>query len=361
MEWRAVFIKTGKIIRISFCIIAGIILISSCRYRISYDSKKTVTLPQEEQQNDTQENDDKSSIVPPTITIWVHGTRFTSRLPHRRDSYCKSGLVSVNNLEDHYTLYILADTLIQADPDMFPKEHFYLLGWSGKLSFDEREQAAQQLYKDLKQLIKSYEVAYSVKPYIRMMAHSHGGNVVLNLATIKNPQEQDLIITELILLACPVQEKTMHYIQDPMFKKIYSIYSCLDIMQVIDPQGLYEKTKQASAFFSQRRFLPQQNLTQIKIKINGRALLHREFIYAPFLTYLPRIINTIDTWQQEDLQYPPLTSDSKRLLCVYTNGKRIKKRKKQNQNTKRVLSLSHQHQYQPTQAVPPACPIAVTQ
>ena len=38
------------------------------------------------------------------------------------------------------------------------------------------------------------------------------------------------------MMACPVQAKTMECIKDPMFKRIYSLYSSLDFVQILAPQ-----------------------------------------------------------------------------------------------------------------------------
>ena len=59
----------------------------------------------------------------------------------------------------------------------------------------------------------------------------------------------------------------------------------LDIMQVIDPQGLHKEVK--APLFSER-FLPRnEKIEQVAIKINDRSLMHIEFVklHIPGTTY----------------------------------------------------------------------------
>ena len=183
-------------------------------------------------------------------------------------------------------------------------------------------------YDQLSQIVCDYREQYGVLPTIKVITHSHGGNVVLNMAKMKNGDREDFVIDELILLACPVQAMTMEFIRDPMFKKIYTIYSSLDLVQVLAPQVVYKKYadkngKMCAALnfppLSDRLFPNHTNMAQVKIKMNGRALFHGEFVDAKFLSALADIIHAIDVWN-----IPTLTESTMHvvhLLCVHTTYK----------------------------------------
>lgn len=234
----------------------------------------------------------------PAITIWVHGTRFFPEPVLKKFFYCKDGLNHYTSLDPSYRHYKLAQTLIDADPQKFNAEYFYLFGWSGALSFKEREKAAKRLYIQLKKLREEYVKKYGVEPIIRILSHSHGGNVCLLLDKVKDPKDLSFIIDELVLLATPVQHETKLYAHSALFKKVYSLYSHLDSLQVIDPQG-WQITGKGAPLFSERRFSDHDKICQCAIKLNDRYLMHVEFIKGKFLCKLPFVLNALDIWQKE--------------------------------------------------------------
>ncbi|HZW61629.1 MAG TPA: hypothetical protein VFF04_05390 [Candidatus Babeliales bacterium] len=266
----------------------------------------------------------------PIITIWIHGTYPQEIIPGlakltidpiNRFFYCKPGLHRLVDADKKLYTTQMLNHLINADPIRFSLEHSYIFGWSGKLSPKERLIAAHQLHGQLVALLNShYQDSHCS---IRIITHSHGGNVALNLATI--PQTS-LNIDELILLACPVQKATESYITNPMFKQIYSIHSHLDMIQILDPQGLPEVTaalknifkthslKKVGAtiaqikkalqqierrfFFSRRHFAPHKKLLQVHISLNKHRLLHGEFLLPKFMRSLPTILNQVERWEE---------------------------------------------------------------
>lgn len=235
----------------------------------------------------------------PTITIWIHGTKGTvNHIPLDTLKHffnCKQGLHPARSLCECHHHRQIADILTTTDPLRFPAEHFYLFGWSGKLSYQEREETARILYTEIKELSARYKKEYGVTPTIRLITHSHGGNVALNLAYVKNPADTEFAIDELILLACPVQAKTAPCIKDPLFKKIYSLYSTRDFIQILDPQEVIHNIREKRLpLFSQRRFAEQPNLRQIVVKRKKRAISHIEFMLEKFLVTLPTILNDLD-------------------------------------------------------------------
>lgn len=240
------------------------------------------------------------------VTIWVHGTqRFAKYFSWIVGNffYAIPGLNKAELLEKKYHLRKMAESISSRDPINYPFDKFYFFGWSGELSFTARLNAAKRLYKELKRFIAKYDKKYGEKPKITFITHSHGGNVVLNLVKAKLEDECDLCISKVILLACPVQEKTKNYVKDKIFPEVISYYSTLDILQVIDPQGLYVKSrmrKKRDSFFSERKFEPSSNLKQFQIKINNRGIFHIEFLFKRFTNILPDLVEKSENQNNDD-------------------------------------------------------------
>ncbi len=255
----------------------------------------------------------------PPITIWVHGTKILPGSLFTSFFHSEPGLYLAQKINPKFHLRTIAQTIINNDPLTFAPQTFYVFGWSGKLCFIEREKAAQQLYEELQKLIKKYETTYHAKPFLRIITHSHGGNVVLNLASLQN-KDEPIQINELILLACPVQQKTKALIKNEMFENVFVFYSPMDMIQVLDPQGLY-KTGVQGAFFSKRQFPLDAKVTQVKLKLNCHAMMHTEFISAKFLFHLPTILKEIKQWQIEEPTLMNNLVNHTRLVRLYIQGK----------------------------------------
>ncbi len=273
----------------------------------------------------TQIDSEQTPLSAPAINVWIHGTKlFPDPILHHF-FYSKPGLHLASQMDTQYRLRTIAEELMLHDPINYPRETFYLFGWSGKLCFVDREQSALRLYQDLKAVCAEYQRVYNAQPYIRLICHSHGGNVALNLAKMKSIDDPNFKIDELVLLACPVQTKTKDLITDSTFKKIYSLYSHLDIVQILDPQGLY-KGNNFLSLFSKRCFDSHEKLAQVKIHVDGRAITHTEFILPKFLGLLPQILREIDN------SYPKLNKEPGRktnwLLSIHSKkGFRLRKYK----------------------------------
>jgi hypothetical protein len=254
----------------------------------------------------------------PSITVWVHGTRLLPQGIFEKFFFCKPGLNHYTSINSNYHHHYLASTLINADPKMFPDEYFYLFGWNGKLSFIERERAARKLYLDLKVVRDDYKKKFGTEPIIRLLGHSHGGNVILLLAQVKDPEDTSFFIHNVILMGTPVQKQTKHYVFAECFGKIYSLYSMIDMLQVIDPQGLQQK--ETDALFSERFFPVDEKIDQVAIRINNRSIMHIEFILNKFITQLPGILTQIDLWRESSKlsAYDWAKQDK----CLYINTKR---------------------------------------
>lgn len=258
----------------------------------------------------------------PTITIWIHGTRLLPKSFFTNFFYSKPGLHHYSLLECKYYQHKIAKTLIQSNASLFCDQHFYLFGWPGNLSHDAREAAAKDLYHALKIIREQYKQKYGVEPIIRIISHSHGGNIALLLEKVKDSDDTQFAIEQLILLACPIQSQTMHYARAPLFKNIYSLFSILDLLQIADPQGLRTiNKKNGIPLFSQRRFSPHPKIKQAAIKLDDRSIAHLEFIRLDFLSRLSGILDHIDSW---DCPY----SNDKNLInadkCICINTKNSK-------------------------------------
>lgn len=322
----------------SYLLLACFIILPSCaNQRSGLKEQKPQTYLDNELEYQVDGDVDVATV--PWITVWIHGTqpsfdkapgkRLRAALKRRAHEvfYCKSGLHPINTQPKTNRHHEFARLLQQVDPLRFPAAHFYTFGWSGDLSFDVRYQAGKNLYLDLIKLVEEFTHTHGVTPNIRLITHSHGGNVALNLAlahaeyrknrALAKPRSDsehypidelseaeyrkrsNLVVNELVLLACPVQEKTAFLAQDQLFKKIYSLYSSLDVLQVVDPQGLYKNNTIDNGVFSKRRFPASFNkVAQAKIRFNKRAILHIEFLSDRLVRALPSIITKLDRWHQ---------------------------------------------------------------
>jgi hypothetical protein len=264
---------------------------------------------------------------PPAITIWVHGTLMFYTPTYHLIFGGKSCLMPIAAFPEEHHFRVLAETIAEHDPEHFPLQEFYVFGWSGKLQQQEREKAAEKLHQEIIILREEYQKKYGVVPTIRIIAHSHGGNVALNMAKVKCAQPP-VLIKSLILLACPVQEKTMHLISTPMFNRVYSLYSSFDIIQILAPQfrrlrppheynPKHRKYHYKIIPFSARLFPVYSHLTQTKIKINNYPISHTSFSTKEFTTLLPTILQKLDSWHDESLATNKISKH--KLLCIYKN------------------------------------------
>jgi hypothetical protein len=240
---------------------------------------------------------------------------------------CEPGLHKAADLDLRDYSFALAQTLSFMQPVQFPWEHFYIFGWSGKLEPQERTNASCDLLITLKKLSLEYEEKYGCKPLFVLIAHSHGGNVILGMADQDfSIGESHLLIDKAILLACPVQKHTNHCISSSLFNRIYSIHSHTDMIQIVDPQGFHTPKKISYPLLSERHFHPHPKLIQVCVRWkNGvywhpddhivntiflrpftkaimvadrvkksRGLMHIEFKLLPFIRQLPNLIGTLD-------------------------------------------------------------------
>lgn len=161
---------------------------------------------------------------------------------------------------------------------------FYTFGWSGLISISSRRFEAIRLYNQLSEELDRYH-KMGVQPKIRIITHSHGGNLCLNLAAVHGaltsnsfdgdiklakdvheneslhaiidvlktlvskeeiehlpdqkrwdyvPLNKDLFIDELIMYGTPIQQETACFACAPIFGKVFNFYSGEDIVQRAD-------------------------------------------------------------------------------------------------------------------------------
>ncbi len=221
---------------------------------------------------------------PPVITIFIHGTK--PQIPYflyqLADYFFLPGLKRAQKQYQYHGPKEIINGLI--DSNYVDPREFFLYGWSGKLTDPKyREEAAHTLKDEIEKRIRKYTISYGIRPKIRIIAHSHGGNVALNLAHDLESDQSDIILDEVILLATPVQEFTNKHIKSKNIGKLYHFYSDSDWIQLLDPQRLwawiygYDFPKEAP-LLSKRTFDHHENLTQINTEINGMPLWHTSFI-----------------------------------------------------------------------------------
>jgi hypothetical protein len=230
-------------------------------------------------------------IEAPIVTVWVHGTRFWPDHILSQLFLCESGLNKPDRLPDNYRLKQICGHL--AKTERFG-QHVYLYGWSGKLSFATRKQTGIELHHALQKLIIEYTATYHVAPRIKIITHSHGGNVLLNCIAYAQETQSGLVFDECILLACPVQQETAHIITSPLIGKAYSLFSSMDSIQILDPQGIYRETTKQAPLLSERLFPYAANLKQAQLKTSYRGLMHIDFIRDYFVKLLPAILDALD-------------------------------------------------------------------
>ncbi len=168
-----------------------------------------------------------------------------------------------------HALAALYDDISFANKSDTPERRYYTFGWSGLLSKKVRRSDAEPLYEELLAEIERLQ-RDGYKVSVRVIAYSHGGNVVLNLAAIARERSlgrRPLVIDELILLGMPVRRETDHLANDRMFKKIYHFYSNSDRIQNMDFLTLKQFFSKRT-FNSRSTFTVPEKITQVRLRIS---------------------------------------------------------------------------------------------
>lgn len=178
----------------------------------------------------------------------------------------KPGLVPINpnNHQPGAAASALANIFADVNKLNEPQptqQFFYTFGWSGLLSRSARYADAKELLLSLNQAIAQFR-AQGILPKIRILGYSHGGTLGMMLALVKRNEGimPNFSVDQLLLFGTPIQQDTDYLIADPLFKKIYNIFSRADRVQKLDFFGSGE-------FFSERMFKPHCGFEQLPEKL----------------------------------------------------------------------------------------------
>ena len=181
------------------------------------------------------------------------------------------------------------------------RNYFYTFGWSGLISQKRRRLEAIRFYNEVSAELEKYHKK-EIYPKVRILTHSHGGNMVAYIGALDEalkcgyeidekseiykcdagrercavltgvneklrslpkksevkrkkgnkrwdyrPEKRNFEVHELIMWGMPVQPETDHLFVSDIFKKVYHFYSDEDLVQRID----WVSTKQG---YSEGRF-----------------------------------------------------------------------------------------------------------
>lgn len=196
--------------------------------------------------------------------------------------------------------------------------HFYTYGWSGLLSQQRRRREAIRFYNELSEEIERLAEQEGIfEPKIEIIAHSHGGNLSLNLAGVYHalnggmdrlvdkklptereftdqinhlkpkykierpiglqrrfdyfPTKNDLKVDRLIMVGTPVQPKTYGLAASEMFGQVFNIYSDEDAVQMMDYVSCCSDTDNRT--FKLKEEFCDRDVYQIKVSISSSDLL----------------------------------------------------------------------------------------
>lgn len=141
------------------------------------------------------------------------------------------------------------------------QQFFYTFGWSGLLSRSARYADAKELLISLNAVVDHYK-AQGMNPKIRLLGYSHGGTLGIKLALVKRNEHitPHFAVDQLLLFGTPIQYDTDYLIADPLFKKVYNIFSRADRVQKLDFFSCGE-------FFSDQIFAPHCGFEQVPDKV----------------------------------------------------------------------------------------------
>jgi hypothetical protein len=197
----------------------------------------------------------------------------TDQFFHRNQAMQEFGLQPIDKQSSYAgdascALALLFDQVYGLKINQKPENnYYYTYGWSGLLSHTIRLRESCDFFVEIAQELQKFH-SRGIKPKMRVIGYSHGGNIVLGLAQGRRNKlvNFDFHIDEAILLGIPVQVETDHYISDPLFKKIYHIYSATDRIQTIDCFS-FKRFGSSKCFNGQSGQPLPSNLVQIELRM----------------------------------------------------------------------------------------------
>lgn len=246
------------------------------------------------------------------MTLFVHGTKFPG-IDIKREFFgglIPKGLHCATELTKAYHPHEVITALCTGTHTFTAKKDLYFFGWDG-LWPTNREQEAQKLFDALQALINTTEMETL---HIRCVTHSHGGSIMLYLVNLIDTHNAPIVIDELVLMGCPIQQMTEKYAHSATIKKIFNLYSNGDDIQQSDPQGLYPEARQNGErppLMSRRTFTKKRdNLWEIAIRVDGKKIGHQEFIDHMFLLSITQIIEQAKQHPASPLQINVVTNEN---------------------------------------------------
>jgi hypothetical protein len=244
-----------------------------------------------------------------------------------------------NKKHSVYPLAMAYELVTQAVRPGKEKNYFYTFGWSGLISQNSRRFEAIRFYNALTEELDRLK-SLGIEPKIRLLCHSHGGNLALNLAaislllsagvsderkilsqdpdeneslqkmlaTIKElttkedaktktdqkiydyvPMRSSIIIDELIMFGTPIQPETEAFCYSHVFKKVYNFYSDQDYVQRAD----WVSSKQS---LSSQRLVRYPVLTQGKhnIVVQARIMADKQVHKGKIVLPVERVESVSD-------------------------------------------------------------------
>ena len=191
------------------------------------------------------------------------------------------------------------------------RHSFCTFGWSGRLSGSKRRYWGDVLYLQLQKKINELRATLRTNEELEvvLLAHSHGGNVALNLACAEKKFKNHLVVDKLVLLGVPVQSETEHMIYSPIFKNIFNFHSRGDRIQQID---LFSTRDSWSRRTFKTTSLLSARIVQVAVEVADTYPRHNElwffgarsnWVYRrrgfsirpmPFSVFIPFVVNYLD-------------------------------------------------------------------
>lgn len=142
-----------------------------------------------------------------------------------------------------------------------PDEDVCYVSWGhyGLLSQRYRKEVAQNIYHWICAL-RDYYLGFYETVLIDGVGHSHGGNILLNLAHYEIVYNKKLTIDNLILFGTPIQKETALFAYTHVFNRVVNCYAEHDVFQTAD----WLSTSKHKSFnkFSEKKLLierPEQH------------------------------------------------------------------------------------------------------
>lgn len=165
---------------------------------------------------------------------------------------------------------------------------YYTYGWSGMLDAQYRQKEAKAFYEKLVELRDQLRTKYPHSPIDFVLhGHSHGGNLILNLAAHENEQKKNLEIASIVLYGTPIQVETANYVNHAMFKTIINLFSNNDHIQVADSISTQQESQRVLAPYVHIKNTKTKYVVDACVCLNGNpgAFGHACFFYIDDVVY----------------------------------------------------------------------------